>query len=74
MVPYTLKYEESEKKSRSSILKPTIEILDLKCRIRVEKNEISKFDEKCLELIFLISSIEFSVKNNVDWCSQIVIS
>ena len=38
----------------------------------VENVEISKFDNKCLELSFIIYFIEFSVKNNLDWYSLIV--
>ena len=39
----------------------------------VENVEISKFDDKCLELSFIIYFIEFSIKNNLDWYSTIVI-
>ena len=43
MVPDTLKHEESEKKSRSCILKPDVRTLDLKCKNGVENDEFPEF-------------------------------
>ena len=39
----------------------------------VENVEISKFDDKCLELSFLTYFIDFSIKHNIDWYSPLVI-
>ena len=62
------------KKSQSCISKPDSGTLPFLAPNMVNKWRFSKFFKKCLESRSEVFKIEFSVKNNVDSDSQIIIS